>query len=111
MSVLKKTGISAAVTGAAMLFAGAAHADCSVTDYDKKGFLGLGNKTHSREFAGKSVTKIWNDYCKPYIEKTIAKENIQNGQFGMHCTGSLSCDIKGSIVNGQPQPLKLTKGL
>lgn len=109
MSTIKKAGIAATVATAATLFASAASADCSVSDSDKKGFFG--DKTYSRTFAGNSVTKIWKDYCQPFIAKTIAKEGIQNGKFGMHCTGSLSCDIKGEIVNGKVQPLGRSLGL
>ncbi len=79
----------------------AAQADCSVSDANQRGFFG--DKTWSRTFSGNSVSNIWNRYCMPFIKEKIATENITEGKFGMHCTGSLRCDIEGVIVNGRPQ--------
>jgi hypothetical protein len=97
-----KTAVAAA--GMLVASAGIAAADCEVKDYDKKGFFGFGHATYSRTFNGNSAETIWQRYCKPFIQRTVAQKGILNGEFGMHCTGRLRCDIQGRIENGRVQP-------
>lgn len=97
-----KTGLKLTIAAAGVFFAsmGAANADCFVKDADHKGFFG---GYHQREFNGNSAKTIWDNYCKPYIQRTIAQKGIENGEFGMHCTGRLSCDVRGTLRNGRIQ--------
>ena len=98
------TGTKATLAAVA-LFASvsAANADCFVKNTDDKGWF-TGN--YSTTFNGNSAKTIWDKYCKPYIQEKIASNDIRNGKFGMKCTGSLSCNIQGTIKNGR---LRMTR--
>lgn len=86
-----KTGLLAAgLLGASAV---ASEAKCWVKD-DATG------KTSMREFSGNSAQKIW-PYCKKFINVEREKKQILNGTFGMDCHGSVSCNIRGRIVNGR----------
>lgn len=101
--------VSALAAGTILGSAAVAQADCRVTDTDKTAFLGT-HKTYKREFSGSSVVQIWERYCKPFIQRTIAEENITNGNFSMHCTGRLSCHIEGRVRNGRVITTRLDFG-
>ncbi len=101
--------LAAAVIAIGTTFAGAAQADCFVTNSERRGLFG--EQRHTRQFSGDSATTIWERYCKPFIQRTVQQENIQNGRFGMHCTGRVSCNVDGEIRGGRVQaPRTLSLG-
>ncbi len=99
-NLIKRFAKVAAVAGGMLAGSAAvASAECYVKDHDKRGLFGA--TTHQRTFSGNSALNIWNRYCMPYIQREIQENGIRNGEFGMNCHGSISCHIRGRLVNGR----------